>query len=68
MQNFNLYTQIAPFLSQCSTVSFEKKESTFLMTNQDMWSVPRTEGNLTQITKDVIDLLKAVKISKEVRD
>jgi hypothetical protein len=35
------------------------------MPNQEKWSVTRTEGNPTQ-SKDVIDLLKAVK-KKEVQ-
>jgi hypothetical protein len=35
------------------------------MPNQEKWSVTRTEGNPTQ-SKDVIDLLKAIKM-KEVQ-
>ncbi|KAI2495779.1 hypothetical protein MHU86_18754 [Fragilaria crotonensis] len=54
-----------PIHSRHSAISFDKKAISFWMPNRDKWSVTRTEGNPTQ-SKDVLDLLKAVK-KKEVR-
>ena len=54
-----------PIHSRHSAISFDKKAISFWMPNREKWSVTRTEGNPTQ-SKDVIDLLKAVK-KKEVR-
>jgi hypothetical protein len=54
-----------PICSQHNTIAMDKKVISFWTPNRDMWSVTRTEGNPTQ-SKDVIDLLKAVK-KKEVR-
>jgi hypothetical protein len=55
-----------PIHSRHSAILFDKKAISFWMPNQEKWSVIRTEGNPTQ-SKDVIDLLKAVK-KKEVRE
>ena len=54
-----------PIHSRHATIAMDKKAISFWMPNRDKWSVTRTEGNPTQ-SKDVIDLLKAVK-KKEVR-
>jgi hypothetical protein len=54
-----------PIHSQHSAILFDKKAISFWMPNREKWSVTRTKGNPTQ-SKDVIDLLKAVK-KKEVR-
>ena len=64
VQNFHLQTQI---LLQLNTqrLPSTKRQFLFFMPNREKWSVTRTEGNPTQ-SKDVIDLLKAVK-KKEVR-
>jgi hypothetical protein len=54
-----------PIATRHATIAFGKKAISFFMPNQEKWSVTRTEGNRTQ-SKDVIDLLKAVK-KKEVQ-
>jgi hypothetical protein len=54
-----------PIATQHATIAFDKKAISFFMPNREKWSVTRTEGNPSQ-SKDVIDLLKAVK-KKEVQ-